>query len=210
MSSLLKTIRFCSELNGLKFSNIIIHQSRQNSITTNILKRQATISKTSTGRINLADIAWNYMVAEDSSNSEDESKAKDDQNNGELQLDSPLKRGLYASGIMIFGLGITSAILIYTTRLLTRASIVNSGAGIRLERLSLLRKKVVTTYPIHEMYSRNKLYTGKGVEGLEDGLNNQWVLTSYNGGLGFVFDRKGIFFNPEHLDVAFYRNRASS
>ncbi|PVV00022.1 hypothetical protein BB559_000228 [Furculomyces boomerangus] len=142
--------------------------------------------------INLADISWSHMVDEDESGNE--------------ELASPIKRGLISCGLLLFGSFITVSILLYTTRCLHKAKIINYGRDIQFERFSFFGKNKISEIPVASLYSRSLLVTGNGERGLSDGLNHQWILSSKTGGgLGFIFDRRGEFYKPNSLDTIFYR-----
>ncbi|KAJ2357391.1 hypothetical protein IWW50_000578 [Coemansia erecta] len=143
--------------------------------------------------INFADFYWRYSM---------------DQNEetGELTLASAWKRGAISGISLAAGLAIGGGILHFISRSVARMKIVDRGTAVVLETYRISGRGTKTRrFPIADMFSRDKLYTGIGEHGVTKAGAPQYSMRVKGDPYAFIMNRQGVFKDPQSLDTLFQR-----
>ncbi|KAJ2028777.1 hypothetical protein IWW57_002000 [Coemansia sp. S610] len=144
--------------------------------------------------INFADFYWRYSMDKD-------------EETGELHLSPAWKRACTAGIALVAGLAVGGGVLHYISRTMARMQIIDGGQMVRLETYKIsgsgTRTKVV---PIAGMFSRDKLYTGEGPNGVSRAKTSQYsIYASRKSSFAYIMSRSGYFRDPKAFDILFHR-----
>ncbi|KAJ2810591.1 hypothetical protein H4S07_002580 [Coemansia furcata] len=144
--------------------------------------------------INFADFYWRYSMDKD-------------EETGELHISPAWKRACTAGIALVAGLAVGGGVLHYISRSVARMQIIDGGQMVRLETYKFSGRGTKTkVVPIAGMFSRDKLYTGEGPNGVTKAKSSQYsIYASRQSNYAYIMSRSGAFRDPRAFDVLFHR-----
>ncbi|KAJ2302208.1 hypothetical protein IWW52_007050, partial [Coemansia sp. RSA 2704] len=143
--------------------------------------------------LNFADFYWRFSMEQD-------------EETGELTPAPAWKRGGIAGISLVAGVSIGGGILHYVSRSVARMKIVDKGSAVVLETYRISGRSTLTRrYPIASMFSRDKLFTGLGDQGVTKEGSPQYSIYAKGSPYAFIMNRQGSFKDPESFDTLFHR-----
>lgn len=146
--------------------------------------------------VNFADFYWRYSMDKN-------------EETGELTLSPRWKRACISTIALLAGVTIGGGILHYVSRSVARMAVLDGGRTVRLEtyKISGRGNTRVREFPLAAMFSRDRLFTGQGPEGVTKPGSPQYsIYGSKNSTYAFIMNRSGWFKNPKAFDVLFHRS----
>ncbi|KAJ2595441.1 hypothetical protein H4R99_005351 [Coemansia sp. RSA 1722] len=144
--------------------------------------------------LNFADFYWRYSM--------DKSEET-----GELVLSPAWKRACISAVAIIAGVSIGGGLLHYISRSVASMRILNSGSTVRLETYRITgRGTKVRDFPTANMFSRDTLYTGEGLQGVTRQGSPQYSINASGNSYAFIMNRAGWFKSPKSFDTLFHRS----
>ncbi|KAJ2725018.1 ATP-binding cassette-type vacuolar membrane transporter Hmt1 [Coemansia sp. Benny D115] len=143
--------------------------------------------------INFADFYMRY------------SKDKDEVT-GEYTLSPLWKRTCIATVAILAGVGVGGGILHFISRSVARMRITDGGNTVKLDIYRIRGRGTVTkTYPAIKMFSRDKLVTGEGPQGVTKTGSTQYSIYAPGNQFAYIMNRGGWFKSPKTFDTMFHR-----
>ncbi|KAJ2901952.1 hypothetical protein GGI21_004620, partial [Coemansia aciculifera] len=144
--------------------------------------------------INFADFYWRYSMDKD-------------EETGELHLSPAWKRACTAGIALVAGLAVGGGVLHYISRSVARMQVIDGGQMVRLETYGISGRSTKTkVVPIAGMFSRDRLYTGEGPQGVTKAKSSQYsIYATRQSNFAYILSRSGSFRDPKAFDILFHR-----
>ncbi|KAJ2746482.1 hypothetical protein GGI20_001325 [Coemansia sp. BCRC 34301] len=144
--------------------------------------------------INFADFYWRYSMDKD-------------EETGELHQSPAWKRACTAGIALVAGLAVGGGVLHYISRSVARMQVIDGGQMVRLETYRISGRGTKTkAVPIAGMFSRDRLYTGEGAQGVFKAKSSQYsIYASRQSHYAYILSRSGLFRDPRAFDILFHR-----
>ncbi|KAJ2454986.1 hypothetical protein EV183_001090 [Coemansia sp. RSA 2336] len=127
-----------------------------------------------------------------------------DEETGEFAIAPLWKRLGIAAVCLVSGVSIGGGLLHFVSRSVRRMQVDGKTVVMETFRMSGRGTRKVK-YPIGQMYSRDKLVTGVGDQGVLKGGSPQYSVYVRGGNYAYIMNREGKFKDPGALDTLFYR-----
>ncbi|CAO3650310.1 unnamed protein product [Cunninghamella echinulata] len=132
------------------------------------------------------------------------SKPESDDKDAPLVLAPKGQRLAIAGGLVVTGLGIAALMCTYPWRYIDKLILLKGGQNVKLiTHAKWIKSHQVKTYPIENLYCKQKVFTGTGKNGTDPigNTTSSHIFLRANGEkMGYMLDRKGKFTDSKIFD----------
>ncbi|KAI8384836.1 transmembrane protein 223-domain-containing protein [Radiomyces spectabilis] len=135
------------------------------------------------------------------------SQKSGDEEDAPVVLAPKYKRVAIAGGLVAVGIGIATLMCVYPWRYVDQLWLLKGGQHVRLVTHAKLPSHRSREYPIQQLYSKQKIFTGVGPTGtdaLGQTTSSSVFLRAKGERLGYTLDRKGKFTDSRLFDGLWY------